>query len=350
MKIRVLAGALLLCVSLLMVVNTASAQGNQRTGTAGATELLIPVGARDMAMGGAGIATSEGLEAIYWNPAGLGRMSHSAEGMFSWMSYIADIKVNYGAVAGKFGEFGTIGFTLKSLDFGDVPLTTLDDPENLTGKFYSPSYTILGLTYGRQLTDAIGIGFTVKLINETIDRVSASGVAFDIGVQYHGLAGIQGLAVGVAVKNIGSQMKYEGPGLYTTALPVEGDRPQQPMMFNTAGFELPSLVEIGVSYGGTVKDNMMYQLNTTYSNNNLYLDEYRFGGEIGAMFSTVKLFARAGYSYIPQVAEAKDNIFGMNLGAGLQVATGGVDVTIDYCFRSVEYFDANNVVTVKLGF
>lgn len=349
MKIRVLAGALVLCVALLMLVNPASAQ-NQRTGTAGATELLIPVGARDMAMGGAGIATSEGLEAIYWNPAGLGRMSHGAEGMFSWMSYIGDIKVNYGAVAGKFGEFGTLGFTLKSLDFGDIPLTTVDDPENETGKFYSPSYTIIGLTYARQLTDAIGMGVTVKLVNETIDRVSASGVAFDLGVQYQGLAGIQGLSIGVAVKHIGSQMKYDGPGLYTTALPVEGNRPQQPMLFNTAGFELPSVVEIGVSYGGKVRDNMMYQLNTTYSNNNLYLDEYRFGGEYGVMFSTVKLFARAGYAYIPQVANAKDNIFGVNLGAGLQVATGGVDVMIDYCYRQVEFFDANNVVSVKLGF
>jgi len=194
------------------------------------------------------------------------------------------------------------------------------------------------------------MGFTVKLINETIDRVSASGVAFDIGVQYVGLAGIQGLAVGVSVKNIGSQMTYDGPGLYTTALPVEGNRPQQPMKFQAAGFELPSVVDIGVSYTGMVKDNMTYALNTTYSNNNLYLDEYRFGGEFGLMFSGAKLFARAGYSWVPQVANAKDNIFGVNLGAGIQVASGGVDVIIDYCYRQVEYFDANNVVSVKLGF
>jgi len=226
MKSRLLIGAVLLCVSLVVAFGTSFAQ-NQRTGTAAATELLIPVGARDLALGGANIANSVGVEAIHWNPAGLGRLNHSAEAMFSTMTYMADSNVSYGAVAAKFGEFGIMGLSIKSLDFGEIPLTTVDDPEGAGGKMYSPTYVTLGLTYGRALTDAISAGFTAKLVSESIDRVSSSGFAFDVGLQYDGLVGVSGLQMGIAVKNIGPQMKFDGGGLYRSAVSTDGDRAEQ---------------------------------------------------------------------------------------------------------------------------
>ncbi len=42
-----------------------------RIGTAAGTQVLIPVGGRDLGMGGSDLATTSGLDAIYWNPAGL---------------------------------------------------------------------------------------------------------------------------------------------------------------------------------------------------------------------------------------------------------------------------------------
>ncbi|SVE41984.1 uncharacterized protein METZ01_LOCUS494838, partial [marine metagenome] len=79
------------------------AAGQNRAGTAAATELLIPVGARDMAMGGASVATTSGLAALHWNPAGLSRGGSDAELMVSTMSYLADIRVNYVAASADFG-------------------------------------------------------------------------------------------------------------------------------------------------------------------------------------------------------------------------------------------------------
>jgi len=46
-------------------------------------------------------------------------------------------------------------------------------------------------------------------------------------VQYRGLVGVSGLNLGVAVKNIGPQMQYEGSGLYRDALARDGNRPTQ---------------------------------------------------------------------------------------------------------------------------
>ena len=145
MKRKAIFGALLLCIAVMLLAVPALAQ-HQRVGAVAAPELLIPVGGRDMALGGSSLSTTNGVEALYWNPAGLGHMEGSAEAMFSSMSYIADINVVYGAVAGKFGSFGNVGFTIKSLSFGDIPLTTEDDPENVSGRFYSPTMVTLSAT------------------------------------------------------------------------------------------------------------------------------------------------------------------------------------------------------------
>ncbi|MCW9097306.1 MAG: hypothetical protein OQJ93_07945, partial [Ignavibacteriaceae bacterium] len=69
--------------ALLLMLDVAYAGGGNRTGTAGAAELLIPVGPRGIAMGEANVATSFGLEALFWNPAGVAKMENSSQVMFS---------------------------------------------------------------------------------------------------------------------------------------------------------------------------------------------------------------------------------------------------------------------------
>jgi hypothetical protein len=339
---------LLLCVVILSLFVTAEAQ-NKRIGTSAAPELLIPVGARDLAMGGSTIANSYGTEAIYWNPAGLGHLSYSAEGMFSTMSYIADINVSYGAIGASFGSFGNIGLSVKSINFGDIPLTTEADPEGEAGRYFSPTYITTGLTYARALTDAISVGLTAKLISEQIDQVSSTGFAFDVGVQYTNLVGLSGLELGVVIKNIGPQMQFGGPGLYRNATSSDGRRPEQKYKIEAASFELPSLVEIGVAYGQKIGENMSWKLNGAFTNNNLFLDEYKIGGEYGYLLDAVKLFARAGVGLVPQ-ATADEKIFGGAFGFGVSYKAAGVDMTLDYAYRQVDYFDGNNIFSVKLGF
>lgn len=349
MKGSILFGAPFVCV--LMLAATLYAQ-NQRTGTSAAPELLIPVGARDLAMGGSSIASSQGIEAIHWNPAGLARMTgHTAEGMFSSMSYIGDIQVSYGAAASQFGDFGTIGLSLRSLDFGEIPVTTVEDEDGVNGGTYSPSYVTIGLTYCNQVTDAVSVGGTVKLVSESIARVSASGIAFDLGLQYRGLLNVTGLQLGIAVKNIGPSMKFDGTGLLRSAVSSEGERPEQRYKSETAAFELPSVIELGVAYTGWMDENVSgYTLSGSYTNNNLYLDQYKLGGELSFGVESVKLFGRAGYEFVPQLKESKENVFGLTLGGGVTYLAGDVELTFDYAYRQAQFFENNNVFSLKLGF
>lgn len=338
-------------VLLALVVLTDNGFGqSKRVGTAAASELLIPIGARDLALGGSSIANSKGLEAMFWNPAGLGRMHNSAEGMFSSMSYIADIGVDYGAVAGSFESFGVVGLSITSMDFGDIPLTTEADPENESGRFFSPAFVTVNFGYARGLTDAIAAGFNLKLISEQIERVSAMGFAVDIGIQYSGLVGVKGLELGVVVKNIGPQMQYQGSGLYHTSLPTEGLRPSQRFLSEAGSFELPSVIEIGLSYEGTVENNLHYGVNSVFSNNSLYYDEYKLGAEIGYIMEEIELFGRFGMGLVPEIEDGNSHIFGESFGAGIHWNAPGMDITVDYAFRSAEFFDGNNVFSVKFGF
>ncbi len=350
MKNRVIFPLLFLCVVMAVMVSSLDAQEarNRRIGSAAATELLIPVGARDLAMGGASIAITEGVEAIHWNPAGLGRLATSAEGLFSTMSYIADINLNYGAVGVSFGGFGMVGLSVRSLGFGDIPLTTNDDPEGVAGRTFSPSFITVGLSWARAFTDAITAGGTIKVISEKMGRATGSGVALDFGVQYHGIGGIPGLNLGVALKNFGTQVSFGGTGLLRRATSSEGRRPEQHYRSEAASYELPSLVEIGLTYEYKFNDNLNLNLNSAFANNNLALDGYRIGGEVGYNMDKLQFFGRGGIE-LAETSDIDEHIFGPTLGFGFSYAAPGLNITIDYAWRQVEYFNNNSVFSFRFG-
>jgi hypothetical protein len=337
----------LFLIGLLVLAHDSAVAGRgDKSGTSAAPELLIPAGARDLAMGGATVATSAGVDAIYWNPAGLSRMTKSAEAMFSHMSYIADIGVEYVAVAANFEGVGAIALSLKSIGIGDIDVTTADAPDG-TGEKIRPTYVTTALTYSRLLTDRISIGLTGKVISERIERVSAMGAAFDFGVQYSGFANIGGLNIGVAVKNIGPAMKFEGPGLLREATATDYLRPATFYAVEAQTDELPSVIELGVSYRRQFDEKNSFTAAGIFQNNNLSYDEYKLGGEYA--FENL-FFARVGMVLYPTEAKPEFRTYGWTFGAGLHYGLTGLDITLDYAYRAVKFLDANHVVAIKLGF
>ena len=204
---------LLLLAGLMMIWSPLVYGGDEsRIGTAGGVQLEVPVGARDLAMGGSDLAYTKGLDALFWNPAGFSNTESVASAVFSTMTIFNDVNVNYLALGFKAGALGNLGFSIKAFDFGDIPFTTVQDMDGASGRTFSPTFFTLGLTYAKRLTDAISVGVTGKLITERIPQASANAFALDVGLQYWGLGGIDGLGFGVAVKNVGSSMQYDGSG------------------------------------------------------------------------------------------------------------------------------------------
>lgn len=348
-----------LVLSGLLVITIHSmsfAGGENRVGTNAASELLIPVGARDIAMGGSSIATTSGLNAIFWNPAGLARSKNSTNAMFSHMNYIAGIGIDYVAVSTSFEGLGSFGFSVKSVGVGEIAVTDESNPDG-TGQIISPTIVNLGITYSRLLTDRISIGATTTLISERFDRVSATGLSFSAGVQYNSLAEVNGLSVGVTVKNIGPRMNFDGDGLIRQGIVNESSPPSSFYKVEAESFDLPSTIEIGLAYNYAISDNNFVSMTGVFQNNNFSADEYKLGFE----YSYANMFfLRGGYNFSEiknasniQASDSFDttsHIFGFTAGAGLRYALGTLDVSFDYAFRDVKILEDNHVFTIGLGF
>lgn len=335
---------ILLIILTFMLATFTYAGDEARKGTTGAEQLLIPVGARGIATGGSFLANIYGLESIYYNPAGLDVVPQT-EAMFSYINYLADINISYFAVGTSLGDFGSLGFDLKSLDFGDIPITTVQFPDG-TGSFYSPTFLTIGLTYSKVLTDRISIGTNFKLITETIQNSSANGFAVDAGVQYRFT---ESLMIGVAVMNIGANMQYSGQDL-TSRTQIPGTVPgatSGSYEVITEAFQIPSFFQASITYSADFNEQNNLLLATSYTANNALEDIANFGLEYGFMQT---FFIRGGYNML--VENTSDYIYGLTFGAGINYNIGGdVGFIFDYAYRDVKDFPgSNHIFTVKLAF
>lgn len=330
-----------------LIAESVFAGGGRRNGTGGATELLIPVGARGIAMGSSTLSNSYGLEALFWNPANVARVGeYSTNVLFSHMEHIADIGVQYGAVSTDIESFGSLAFSIKSLSVGEIPITTVSNPDG-TGALFTPQFLTIGLTYARMLSDRISVGLTANLVSEKLDLVSATGFAFNVGVSYSSFADIPGLSIAFVMKNVGPQMQFDGPGMLIAAETPDLTRSGQLYKIDAASFELPSSLEIGMSYQHNINEQNALQVSGIFANNNFYGDELKGGFEYGydKMF-----FIRAGYSFAYDM-DSDYNTYGLNAGVGLNYDIGGVLLRVDYAYRAVQYegLGDNHIFSVGFG-
>jgi hypothetical protein len=345
MKMRVI--LLLMMINVLLLAVTTLAIAQDRAGTSAAPELLIPLGAKEVAMSGATVSSASGVSAIYWNPAGLDMMDVGASAIFSHRSYIADIGINYIALASKFSGFGSVGLTLRSFGIGDINVTTEDQTDG-TGEIISPTFFTLGLTYSKQLTDNVSVGATVNIVNESFARVSASGIAVDAGVQYQNLGGLKGLGVGVCVKNIGTTMQYGGSGLWVSATDPSSQRGLTQYKVEAASYQMPSVIEIGLGYNTEIAENINLLISGAFENDNYGLDKYRIGGEVSYMKS---LFLRAGYLYSTNLYGNESIFQNITFGFGIDLKEYvGIPMGFDYAYVPVKYFDANHLFDIRIDF
>ncbi len=328
---------------LVLLCSSLYAGDTDRKGTTGAEELLIPVGARGIATGGAFLASLTGLESIYYNPAGLD-LTPQTEAMFSYMQYFADINVSYFAISTSLGEMGSIALSFKTLDFGEIPVTTADFPDG-TGQTYSPGFLTASLTYSKVLTDRISVGTNLKLISESIQNTSAVGFGLDMGVQYRFN---DFLSMGASLKNVGTNMQFSGQDLQTSTTVPGSNLGASSGNYGvvTEPFQIPSYFEMSLSYDHRFNETNAVILATTYTANNAYEDIAHFGLEYNFMDY---FFARGGYNLSMQKSE--ESIYGFTAGAGIQYKTeSGIGIVFDYAYRDVKDFPtSNHIFTVKLS-
>ena len=87
--------------------------------------LALGVGADAFSMGNAVVASTEGVNASYWNPAGLIHQSTKMEASLMHSEYFAGIaKYDYASYSYKLDEDHVLGFSFIRFGVDDIPNTT----------------------------------------------------------------------------------------------------------------------------------------------------------------------------------------------------------------------------------
>jgi len=332
----------LLTLFLIITVSMSVFAGDPaRKGTSGAEQLLLPVGARSIATGQAFISHFSGIESIYYNPAGLDREG-GTQAMFNYMNYIADIDLSYFAVSAQL-EIGSVALSYKTLNFGDIPVTTVENPDG-TGQLYSPDYFVIGLTYSKLITDRVSAGVNFNFIHEGIMNTSADGFAIDFGVQYRFTPNF---SLGASVKNIGTNMVYSGENLKTkTTVPGSALGSGSTVYeLDTEGYGIPSYFELSLAYTNEINESNSLSIGGVFRNNNSLEDAARVGVEYN--FND-NFFLRGGYDFL--LENSDQQIWGFTAGAGISYDFAqDMGLAFDYAFRDVKEFStANHIFTLIL--
>ena len=152
-------------------------------GTRAGEFLLLPVGARATAMGSAFSAAANDISALFWNPGALA--TAGAKGaMVSHLDYVAETTHTWAGAAFPFaGGERSLGFQVGVFGFDDQPEYTVENP-NGTGRSYSVSNSVLGVTYAQRFNDRFSFGLTGKYISEDLAGVKGTAFAADFGAHY----------------------------------------------------------------------------------------------------------------------------------------------------------------------
>lgn len=165
-------------------------------GPAAAQNADLVLGARPQGLGGAFVAIADDANAVYWNPAGLGRLDHREATFMHWMfSEISQVTVDYAAFAQPLGS-GAIGLSWTRQG-AELEQGIDRDKSTMAVNSFLVSF---GMPLGERV--ALGVTFNRTLVTSTAP--TNGEVAFDGGLLIKPLLD-QNWTIGVVAKNVGGE-------------------------------------------------------------------------------------------------------------------------------------------------
>lgn len=282
-------------------------------GDAGMLSLRLGVGAREAAMGGAGVASTSGAASAYWNPALATYEAAGTSLLVQHHRWFDLFDHNAAALSHRFAH-GVIGVTFAGLYSDEIDRYGVD-PVGVPQGTFAPYDIAFGASFSHRFTDQFAVGLQAKFLYEKIDIFSDSGVAFDVFLAHRSRV-VPGLTLGASATNIGPQMQL-----------------------NEAPFDLPQLLTLGLAYGpqhGALRDKVLVAADVALPNDG------NAKAHLGAEVKLVpELALRGGYrvNYDSQ---------GLTAGAGF---TYGV-VGLDYAYEDItaEGFTSGHKFSLHVDF
>jgi len=302
-----------------------------RSGSAGASELLVNPWARTASWSEGNTANVSGLESLYGNIAGLAFTTGLQTGFSNTQWLVGSgIQLNSAAFATPSGNEGVLGIHVTNMNYGQIEVTTTELPDGGAG-YFNPAATIIGIGYAKKFTQSIYGGVNIKMYNSTISNLSATGVCFDAGVQY--VTGEdRDFRFGITLRNIGPSFGYNGDGM-AIVLPVPTGSHTTTFDSRTEQFELPTQLAIGAAKRFDLDAKNRLNLAGNFISNSFKKDQFTVGME----FDHNDIFqVRASYAAFDNRFDglATEAFSGPAMGFSVNAPTGGTSkLNLSYAYR-----------------
>ena len=353
---------MILAVLFGFTVSQAFAGNPDRSGQAGAPELLINPWAASAGWGNAGMSMVHGVDAIFGNVAGITN-ARRFEADFTYTSWLAGSGANISVAAfgllARVGESSVLGVSMMTFSLGEIPVTTTENPDPGTLGTYKPNLMNINISFAKAFSNSISGGLNLKIISESIRDMGGVGVALDAGIQY--VTGpFDNVHFGITLKNIGPTMKFSGDGLSYKAFLIEGSSNQFTVVQRADEFELPTQLSIAAAYDFVLGETSRLTLAGNFCSNSFTKDQLTLGLQFD--WNSI-LLVRAGYTWEKGIWAKggmldSDECMNVNRGlsAGLSVQAplskgeNPVRLAFDYAFRDTYTFKGHHSVGVRLIF
>jgi len=353
MKIKMKLNRILAVAFILGMIQINYAQEPIRIGTTAASFLEYGYTAAGNSLGDAYVSMEDGLSSLYWNPAGIVSLKNT-ELLFTFQPWLADINSSYAAVGISFRGIGQLALSVTSVDYGDMPVTTMEMQEG-TGELFSVNDMAVGLSYARSITNWFAFGGTAKFITSKIWHTQANAIATDLGVliKTHFFSPTDsrahGLKIGMSISNYGTRMQYDGIDLINPIdiLPDEqGNFRDVPGQFRLSKWELPLIFRVGISLTPVHTENHQITLavDALHPNNNA--ESMNMGVQYSwTALGLGRISFRGGYKalFMPE------SQYGLSMGVGIETfLLYNTNLKLDYAYR--DFGVLGNVNSFSIGF
>jgi len=170
-------------------------------GTTGFDFLRITPTAREAAMGGAAVGSTPSPMGFWFSPAHA-TAAESPRAHVGYLNYVAGVQTGSAAYSQPVGTNKGIGFGIVYLNSGTMKRTNERGEELGT---FGVSYAGLNLSGAMRLADALSVGVGLQGLYGSIDTFFGMGLAGNVGATYQ--FPVDGLTAGLAVRNLGYQLK-----------------------------------------------------------------------------------------------------------------------------------------------
>jgi hypothetical protein len=297
----------------LLIVNA-----NSNAGTTGFNFLKIIPSAKEAAMANATIGLENNSDfssfGFWFNPAA--SVARPAFGM-SYLNYLAGI--SYGSIGytkqAPFSFLKSGGIGVSFLNSGVIKRTDINGSE--LGTFSGSFLDIDAAGNIALMNDKMSAGMAIKVIYGSLDTFMGLGIATDLGLRYR--PDIQGLTIGVVVKNLGYQVK---------AFIADPDK-------------LP--LDVGIGFGYSISNNVNLALDIHKPIDNTVL--FNLGAEA---WVNKYVALRGGYNSLGKdyrTGGTSDITSGLSVGLGVKYSR----YQVDYSFTPMGDLGRLHHITVFFG-